>query len=82
MLKAKLYEIEQEKKRQDVEQLYGNKGEIAWGHQIGSYVMQPYTMVKDHRTNTEMGNVNAVMDGAIDIFIEAYLKQKQQGDKE
>jgi peptide chain release factor 2 len=78
MLKAKIYEMEQEKKRKDVEQLYGNKGEIAWGHQIRSYVMQPYTMVKDHRTGIDVGNVNAVMDGAIDVFIEAYLKQKQQ----
>ncbi len=82
MLKAKLYEMEQEKKRQDVEQLYGNKGEIAWGHQIRSYVMQPYTMVKDHRTNTDVGNVNAVMDGAIDVFIEAYLKKQQLEEKE
>lgn len=78
MLKAKIYEMEQEKKRKDVEQLYGNKGEIAWGHQIRSYVMQPYTMVKDHRTGLDVGNVGGVMDGAIDVFIEAYLKQKQQ----
>lgn len=82
MLKAKMYEMEQEKKRKDVEQLYGNKGEIAWGHQIRSYVMQPYTMVKDHRTGIDVGNVNGVMDGAIDVFIEAYLKQKQQEDAE
>jgi peptide chain release factor 2 len=80
MLKARLYEIEQEKKRQDVEQLYGNKGEIAWGHQIRSYVMQPYTMVKDHRTDTEIGNVQGVLDGDIDRFIEAWLKSKRQAE--
>lgn len=75
MLKARLYEHEQDKKRQAVDQLYGDKGEIAWGHQIRSYVMQPYTMVKDHRTDEQVGNVQGVLDGKIDPFIEAYLKQ-------
>ncbi len=74
MLKAKLYEIEQDKKRQAVDQLYGDKGEIAWGHQIRSYVMQPYTMVKDHRTDEQIGNVQGVLDGNLDPFIEAFLK--------
>jgi len=75
MLKARLYEHEQDKKRQAVDQLYGDKGEIAWGHQIRSYVMQPYTMVKDHRTDVQVGNVQGVLDGNLDPFIEAYLKQ-------
>ncbi|MCF7818511.1 MAG: peptide chain release factor 2 [Kiritimatiellales bacterium] len=75
MLKARLYEHEQDKKRQAVDQLYGDKGEIAWGHQIRSYVMQPYTMVKDHRTDEQVGNVLGVLDGKLDPFIEAYLKK-------
>ena len=78
MLKAKLYEHELDKQRKATEQLYGNKGEIAWGSQIRSYVMQPYTMVKDHRTDEQVGNVQGVIDGKIDPFIEAYLKLKQK----
>jgi len=78
MLKAKLYEHELDKQRSATEQLYGDKGEIAWGRQIRSYVMQPYTMVKDHRTDEQTGNVQAVLDGAIDPFIQAYLKMKQR----
>ena len=54
----------------------GEKGEIAWGNQIRSYVLQPYQMVKDHRTNSETGRVEAVLDGDIDMLIEAYLKYK------
>jgi peptide chain release factor 2 len=77
MLKARLYEREQDKKRQAVDQLYGDKGEIAWGHQIRSYVMQPYTMVKDHRTEEQVGNVQGVLDGNLDPFIEAYLKSSR-----
>lgn len=77
MLKARLYEYEQDKKRQAVDQLYGDKGEIAWGHQIRSYVMQPYTMVKDHRTDEQVGNVQGVLDGNLDPFIEAYLKSSR-----
>ncbi len=77
MLKARLYELEQDKKRQAVDQLYGDKGEIAWGHQIRSYVMQPYTMVKDHRTDEQVGNVQGVLDGNLDPFIEAYLKNNR-----
>ena len=56
--------------------LYGEKGEIAWGSQIRSYVLNPYQMVKDHRTNVEVGNVQAVLDGSIDPFIEAYLRSR------
>ncbi len=78
MLKAKLYEHELDKQRQATEQLYGDKGEIAWGRQIRSYVMQPYTMVKDHRTDHQVGNVQGVLDGNIGEFIEAYLKMKQR----
>jgi len=74
MLRAKLYEWELDQKRKEMEKFYGNKGEIAWGSQIRSYVMQPYTMVKDHRTSAEMGNVQAVLDGDLDKFIESYLK--------
>jgi len=77
MLKARLYEREQDLKRQAVDQLYGDKGEIAWGSQIRSYVMQPYTMVKDHRTDEQVGNVQGVLDGNLDPFIEAYLKKNR-----
>jgi peptide chain release factor 2 len=77
MLRAKLYEYEQDKKKQAAEQFYGAKGEIAWGHQIRSYVLQPYTMVKDHRTDTQNGNTQSVLDGNIGDFIEAYLKMQQ-----
>ena len=75
MLKAKVYEWELDQKRKEMEKFYGKKGEIAWGSQIRSYVMQPYTMVKDHRTDEETGNVQAVMDGGLDRFINAYLKK-------
>lgn len=77
MLKARLYEIEQDKKRQAVDQLYSAKGEIAWGSQIRSYVMQPYTMVKDHRTDEQVGNVSGVLDGDLTAFIQAYLKKSR-----
>jgi peptide chain release factor 2 len=75
MLKAKLYELQADKQRREMERFYGAKGEIAWGSQIRSYVLQPYTMVKDHRTEHETSNVSAVLDGALQPFIEAYLKQ-------
>lgn len=75
ILKAKLYEYYEDKKRKEMERFYGEKGEIAWGSQIRSYVFQPYTMVKDHRTDEQTSNVQAVMDGHIQPFIEAYLKQ-------
>jgi len=74
LLRAKVYEWILDQKRRDMEKFYGEKGEIAWGSQIRSYVMQPYTMVKDHRTSAETSNVNAVLDGDIQAFIEAYLK--------
>lgn len=78
MLSAKLYELERDKQRREMEQFYGDKGEIAWGRQIRSYVMQPYTMVKDHRTGVETSNVDAVMNGDLQAFIEAYLKQRKK----
>ena len=67
-----------DKKRKEMEKFYGEKGEIAWGRQIRSYVLQPYTMVKDHRTDVETGNAQAVLDGDLDLFIEAYLKQNRK----
>jgi peptide chain release factor 2 len=74
MLRAKVYEWQQDQKKKEMERFYSAKGEIAWGNQIRSYVLQPYTMAKDHRTDTEKGNVQAVLDGDLDEFIEAYLK--------
>ena len=74
MLKAKLYLLKQEENEAKLSGIRGEVKEIGWGNQIRSYVMQPYTMVKDHRTSEESGNVDAVMDGAIDPFINAYLK--------
>jgi len=74
MLKAKLYEIEQDKKRAEIDRQYGEKGDIAWGSQIRSYVFQPYQMVKDHRTGAETSNVQDVMDGNINVFMQAKLR--------
>ncbi|MEG0770776.1 MAG: peptide chain release factor 2 [Clostridia bacterium] len=74
MLKSKLVEIKEREHLDKVEDIKGVQKDIAWGSQIRSYVFMPYTLVKDHRTNFEMGNINAVMDGEIDEFINAYLK--------
>jgi peptide chain release factor 2 len=74
MLKAKLYQLEQDKKRAEIDRQYGEKGDVAWGNQIRSYVFQPYQMVKDHRTGAETSSVQAVMDGDIDLFIQAKLR--------
>ena len=79
MLKARLYDYEQDKKRKDLERFYGPKGEIAWGSQIRSYVLQPYTLVKDLRTGEQTSNVSAVLDGAIGPFIDAYLQAAARG---
>ena len=76
MLKAKLYLLKQEENAEKLSDIRGEVKEIGWGNQIRSYVMQPYTMVKDHRTNEEVSNVNAVMDGDLEPFINAYLKWK------
>ena len=74
MLKAKLYLLKQQENAEKLSDIRGDVKDINFGNQIRSYVMQPYTLVKDHRTNAENGNVNAVMDGDIDLFISAYLK--------
>ncbi|MBV9392678.1 MAG: peptide chain release factor 2, partial [Verrucomicrobia bacterium] len=80
MLKAKLYQIEQDRKRADLDRQYGEKGDIAWGSQIRSYVFQPYQMVKDHRTGIETSDVSAVMDGDIDEFVEGKLRGVTKGN--
>lgn len=82
MLKAKLYLLKQQENAEKASGIRGEVKEIGWGNQIRSYVMQPYTMVKDHRTNAESGNVDSVMDGNIDLFINAYLKWISLGQKE
>lgn len=76
MLKAKLYQREIEQQEKELLEIRGEQKEIGWGSQIRSYVFHPYSMVKDHRTNTESGNVQAVMDGEIDQFIDAYLRSR------
>lgn len=76
VLKAKLYMVEQQKRDDQVAKLYGEKGQIAWGNQIRSYVLQPYQMIKDHRTDYQTGNIAAVLDGELDAFIESYLRYR------
>lgn len=76
MLKSKLLDLKEQKQKEKIEDLKGEQKDIAWGSQIRSYVFCPYTMVKDHRTNYEVGNVQSVMDGDIDGFMESYLKMK------
>ena len=73
MLMAQLYELERERQAEEQQSLHGEKKEIGWGSQIRSYVLQPYRLIKDHRTDVEIGNVDAVLDGNIDQFIKAYL---------
>ena len=80
MLKAKLYQIALQQHKDKIDDIKGVQNEIAWGHQIRSYVFMPYTLVKDHRTNYENGNVQAVMDGDLDGFIYAYLKASSRGE--
>jgi len=76
MLKAKLYQREIEQKEKEMAEIRGEQKEIGWGSQIRSYVFHPYSMVKDHRTNIEVGNVQSVIDGEIDIFINGYLRSR------
>ncbi len=76
MLKAKLYQQKLEEQQAELDEIRGEQKEIGWGSQIRSYVFHPYSLVKDHRTNTEVGNVQAVMDGEIDAFIDAYLRSR------
>jgi peptide chain release factor 2 len=78
ILTSRLYEYYQKEAKKEQQQYALEKKEISWGNQIRSYVFQPYTMVKDHRTNEQIGNIQAVMDGDIDQFIEAYLKWKTE----
>lgn len=81
ILKARLLELEREKQAAEIAQLRGEQRSIEWGNQIRSYVFQPYQLVKDHRTEAETGNVIAVMDGEIDVFIQAYLRWSASSDK-
>jgi peptide chain release factor 2 len=76
MLKAKLFEMRERERDDELKKMYSEKGEIAWGSQMRSYVIHPYQMVKDHRTNHETGNTQAVLDGEIDDFIEEYLRSR------
>jgi len=76
VLKARLFELERQKKEEELEKIKGPKKDIAWGNQIRSYVLQPYRLVKDLRTGYEVGDADAVLDGELDGFIEAYLKQQ------
>ena len=78
ILKSKLYKVEEQKRLAQVEKQYDEKGEVAWGYQIRNYVLQPYTLVKDVRTDTQTSQVQAVLDGEIDDFIQAYLRQKTE----
>ncbi|GAF14024.1 peptide chain release factor 2 [Bacillus sp. JCM 19046] len=80
MMKAKLYQLQIEEKEKELAEIRGEQKEIGWGSQIRSYVFHPYSMVKDHRTNYEIGNTNAVMDGDLDAFIDAYLRQSLSVD--
>lgn len=79
MLKAKLFELAEREQKERIEDLKGDMKDIAWGSQIRSYVFHPYNMVKDHRTNYEVGNIGAVMDGDLDGFVNAYLKAASLG---
>ena len=74
-----MYERERQAQQMKMQEMHDNLDEIAWGNQIRSYVMQPYRLVKDHRTGLERGNVDAVLDGDLDDFIEAYLFQQTGG---
>ena len=75
MLKSKLLEIAEREKMEKIEDIKGDMKDIAWGSQIRSYVFQPYTLVKDHRTGVEVGNIQSVIDGDLDVFINAFLVQ-------
>jgi peptide chain release factor 2 len=81
ILKSKIERLEQQKRDAELAKVYGDKGEIAWGNQIRSYVLQPYQMVKDHRTDYQVGNPQAVLDGDLDEFINAYLRLRAKKDK-
>ena len=76
ILRSKLYELELEKRRQQANEIEESKSEIAWGSQIRSYVLHPYRLVKDHRTGVETGNVDAVLGGDLDEFVQVYLRRR------
>lgn len=78
ILKARLYDLQLKEQEKKMEGIVGDKKGISWGNQIRSYVLQPYRLVKDHRTDTEVGNVDAVLDGGIDVFIDAYLRERSK----
>ena len=78
MLMSKLVELKEKEEKESLNELKGDYSQITWGSQIRSYVFQPYTMVKDHRTGAEVGNVQAVMDGDLDYFINEKLKQRNE----
>ena len=82
ILKSKLFELELEKRREELQEVENQKADIAWGSQIRSYVLQPYQMVKDHRTKIEKGNVDSVLDGDLDEFMVGYLKEKSRRKEE
>jgi peptide chain release factor 2 len=82
ILMARLLELKRKQQEEELSEIRGVQSDIAWGSQIRSYVFQPYSLVKDHRTNVETGNVGAVMDGKIDLFINAYLQQNAVGTRE
>jgi peptide chain release factor 2 len=77
VLMSRLYELEKSKLEKKKQEMHQNQQDIAWGSQIRSYVFNPYRMVKDHRTNEEVGNLEKVMDGDIDPFVDAYLRMKR-----
>ena len=78
LLKAKMYKVEEQKRKAETERQYDEKGEVSWGSQIRNYVMQPYTLVKDVRTDTQTAQINNVLDGEIDDFIQAFLRAKAE----
>jgi peptide chain release factor 2 len=78
LLKAKMYKLEEQKRLAAVEKVYDEKGEVAWGNQIRNYVLQPYTLVKDVRTSEETSQVDRVLDGDLDGFMNAYLRMKTE----
>ena len=78
-LKSRLYQLELDKRNAAISDAHESKGDAGWGNQIRSYVLQPYQQVKDSRSNTEVGNVDSVLDGDISLFIKDYLKWRRQG---
>ena len=80
-LKSKLYQVELAKREEELSKFYGDRGSISWGNQIRSYVQHPYQLVKDLRTGVETSNITAVLDGAIDPFIDEYLKRRKDKPK-